>query len=161
MNDLEAIREAVALPLLRKDFIVDPIQIIEARAHGADAILIIMAALSDAEAIDFEQTAHALGMDALIEVHNEEELERALTLSSPLLGINNRDLTRMVTELTVTERLSHLIPPDKHVISESGVKTPGDIIRLKKSNAHRFLIGESLMKQPQRVDFVRALATAK
>ena len=161
LSDLEAIRAAVSLPLLRKDFIVDPIQIIQARAHGADAILIIMAALSDEEAARFEASAHRHGMDALIEVHNEEELERALKLSSPLLGINNRDLTRMVTDLTVTERLSAFIPTEKHLISESGVKTPADIKRLKKSNAHRFLIGESLMKQAQRVDFVRALSTAK
>jgi len=161
LADLEAIRAAVSLPLLRKDFMVDSIQIVEARAHGADAILIIMAALGDEEAHRFEQTAHDLGMDALIEVHNETELERALRLKSPLLGVNNRDLTRMVTDLSVTERLSQLVPAGKHLVSESGVKTPEDISRLRKSGAERFLIGESLMKQALRPMAVRDLVTAK
>lgn len=159
--DLEAIGAAVSLPLLRKDFIVDPIQITQARAYGADAILVIMAALTDDEAAIFEDTARALGMDVLIEVHNEEELERAAKLSSPLLGINNRDLTRMVTDLGVTERLSKLVPAGKHLVSESGVKTPADILRLRKSGAQRFLIGESLMKQTRRIEFVRALNSVK
>lgn len=161
MADLEAIRKAVSLPILRKDFMVDPIQIVEARAHGADAILIIMAALTDDEAQSFEATAHSLGMDALIEVHNEAELDRALRLSSPLLGVNNRDLTRMITDLSVTERLSTLIPAGKHLISESGIKTRADISRLRKCGAHRFLIGESLMKQACRADAVRDLVNAK
>ena len=161
LDDLEAIRKAVSLPLLRKDFMVDAIQIIEARAHGADAILIIMAALSDDDAHLLEETAYEMGMDALIEVHNETELERALSLKSPLLGINNRDLTRMVTDLSVTERLSKLIPAGKHLVSESGVKTPADISRLRKSGAERFLIGESLMKQAKRSKAVRDLVTAK
>lgn len=161
LSDLEAIRAGVSLPLLRKDFMVDPIQIVEARAHGADAILIIMAALTDDQAHEFEDTAHALNMDALIEVHNEAELERALKLKSSLLGINNRDLTRMVTDLSVTERLSPLIPAEKHLVSESGVKTPADISRLRKTGAKRFLIGESLMKQVKRAESVRALTSAK
>jgi len=161
LNDLEAIRAAVSIPLLRKDFMVDPIQIIEGRAHGADAILIIMAALSDDEAAGFEATAHELGMDALIEVHTEDELNRALKLKSPLLGINNRDLTRMVTDLSVTERLSGLIPLDRHLVSESGVKTPDDISRLRKCGAQRFLIGESLMKQSSRTQSVQELVKAK
>lgn len=160
LKDLEAIRKAVTMPLLRKDFIVDPIQIFEARAYGADAILIIMSALTDDHAALFEDTAHSLGMDALIEVHNETELERALKMKSPLLGINNRDLTRMVTDLSVTERLSKRVPADRHLISESGVKTPEDIIRLGKSGAQRFLIGESLMKQANRVETVQALVSA-
>lgn len=161
IEDLNAIQSAVALPLLRKDFIVDPIQIIEARAHGADAILIIMAALTDEEALLFEETACEHGMDVLIEVHNEAELERALNLKSPLLGINNRDLTRMVTDLSVTERLSRIIPVGKHLVSESGVKTPEDLSRLRKAGAKRFLIGESLMKQTERTTAVRALLTAR
>lgn len=161
LSDLETIGKHVSIPLLRKDFIVDPLQIIEARAYGADAILIIMAALSDDEAATFEATAHALGMDALIEVHTEEELFRALKLKSPLLGINNRDLTRMVTDLSVTERLSALVPADRHMISESGVKTPEDISRLRKCGAQRFLIGESLMKQTARTELVRGLVEAK
>ena len=161
LADLEAVREAVSLPILRKDFIVDTIQIYEARAYGADAILIIMAALSDEHAALFEKTAHGLGMDALIEVHNEDELARASKLSSPLLGINNRDLTKMVTDLSVTERLSKLVPESKHLVSESGVKTPEDIIRLRGAGASRFLIGESLMKQDDRTAAVKALANAR
>lgn len=160
LSDLEAVRAAVSLPILRKDFIIDTIQIHEARAYGADAILIIMAALSDDHAALFEETAHALGMDALIEVHNEDELARALKLKSPLLGINNRDLTKMVTDLSVTERLSKLVPEGRHLVSESGVKTPDDIVRLRRAGASRFLIGESLMKQNQRTAAVGALADA-
>lgn len=160
LKDLETIRNAVSMPLLRKDFIVDPIQITEARAYGADAILIIMAALTDDHAAIFEDTANSLGMDALIEVHNEEELERALKLKSQLLGINNRDLTRMTTDLSVTERLSKLVPADRHLISESGVKTSEDIMRLRAAGAQRFLIGESLMKQADRSASVRALVSA-
>lgn len=161
LADLEAIRDAVSIPLLRKDFMIDPIQVVEARAHGADAILIIMAALDDDLAADLEATAHELGMDALIEVHNEAELERGLKLASPLLGINNRDLTRMVTDLSVTERLSALVPSEKHLISESGVKTPADVSRLRGAGARRFLIGESLMKQGARIEAVQALVAAK
>lgn len=161
LEDLKAIRAAVSLPILRKDFIIDPIQIIEARANGADAILIIMGAVTDAEATEFENTAHSLGMDALIEVHDEDELARAAGLKSPLLGINNRDLTRMVTDLAITERLSKLVPTGKAIISESGVRTPDDISRLRACGAHRFLIGESLMKQDIRTQSVQALATAR
>jgi len=161
LNDLKAIRATVALPLLRKDFMVDPIQVAEARAHGADAVLIIMAALDDALAGVLEALALDLGMDALIEVHNEAELDRALNLRSPLIGINNRDLTRMETDLAVTERLARLVPDDRVLVSESGVKTPADIARLKASGAHRFLIGESLMKQAVRTKAVHALATAE
>lgn len=161
LGDLKAIRAAVSLPILRKDFIIDPIQIVEARAHGADAILIIMAALSDAEAQEFEALAFSLGMDALIEAHNEDELTRALTLKSPLLGINNRDLTRMVTDLSVTEQLSKLIPPAKHLVSESGIRTPDDISRLRNTAARRYLIGENLMKSTQRIQSVRELVAAR
>lgn len=161
LADLEAIRAAVSLPILRKDFIVDPIQIVEARAHGADAILIIIGAVSDAQAREFEACATELGMDALVEVHDETELERALLLKSDLLGINNRDLTRMVTDLSVTERLSRLVPPEKHLISESGVKTARDISRLRRCGAHRFLIGESLMKQVDRQGAVLDLVGAR
>ncbi len=160
LSDLEAIRAAVSLPLLRKDFMIDPIQIAQARAHGADAILIIMAAVSDSLASDLESTALEQGMDALIEVHNEAELERALALTSPLLGINNRDLTTMTTDLSVTAQLSALIPPDRQLISESGVKTPEDIKVLQKSQARRFLIGESLMKQENRAQAVENLRMA-
>ena len=160
LSDLEAIRAAVALPLLRKDFIIDPIQVAQARAFGADAVLIIMAAVSDELAQDLENTALEQGIDALIEVHNEAELERALALSSPLLGINNRDLSTMTTDLAVTARLAPLVPKDKHLVSESGVKTPEDIELLKQSGARRFLIGESLMKQEERISQIATLLTA-
>ncbi len=160
LADLEAIRASVELPLLRKDFMIDPIQVAQARAFGADAVLIIMAAVSDELAQDLENTAREQGMDALIEVHNEAELERALALSSPLLGINNRDLTAMTTDLSVTARLASLIPANKHLIAESGVRTPEDIAFLKQSGARRFLIGESLMKQSDRIQAVKSLVTA-
>ena len=139
---------------------IDPIQVAQARAFGADAILIIMAAVSNELARDLESTAMEQGMDALIEVHNEAELERALALSSPLLGINNRNLTTMTTDLSVTARLSALVPDDRQLIAESGVKTPEDIKLLQKSNARRFLIGESLMKQDNRAQAVENLRTA-
>ncbi len=160
LSDLLAIKDAVSIPLLRKDFIIDPIQIIEARAHGADAILIIMAAVDNALANDLLSAAHEFKMDALIEVHNEDELERAMRLRGGLLGINNRDLTKMSTDLSVTERLSKLIPKNTPIVSESGVKTPEDIIRLRKSGAQRFLIGESLMLSNRRKSLVSELKQA-
>lgn len=160
LKDLETIRQSVSLPLLRKDFMIDPIQIYEARAHGADAILIIMAAVTDALAGELLSAASDFDMDALIEVHNEDELERALTLPNGLLGINNRDLTKMTTDLTVTERLSELIPTDRPIIAESGVKTAEDIIRLRGANAKRFLIGESLMLSNRRKSLVSELKQA-
>lgn len=160
LADLEAIRSAVSLPLLRKDFMIDPIQVAQARAFGADAILIIMAAVSDELARDLESTATEQGMDALVEVHNETELERALSLSSQLLGINNRNLTTMTTDLSVTARLAPMVPDSKFLVSESGVKTPDDINVLKKSGARRFLIGESLMRQSDRTKAVENLRKA-
>ena len=160
LSDIAAIKSRVGLPVLRKDFMIDPLQIIEARAHNADAILIIMAALDDALAQELAQTAIDYQLDILVEVHNEEELERALPLPAHLFGINNRDLTRMVTDLSVTERLSNMVPDDRALVSESGIKTPADITRLRKTGAHRFLIGESLMKQDDRQDAVRALRIA-
>ena len=161
LEDFAKIRNAVALPMLRKDFMIDPIQILEARAHGADAILIIMAALDNSQAEELETAALSCGMDALIEVHNEDELERAMTLRSSLLGINNRDLTRMTTDLSVTERLANMIRDEKHLVSESGIKTPQDISRLRNVGAKRYLIGENLMKSSDRVQAVRALLTAQ
>ena len=160
LSDLRAIREAVSLPLLRKDFMLDPLQVLEARANGADAILVIMAAVGDNLARDLCETANALGMDALIEVHNQLELERAMPLPSHLIGINNRDLTQMTTDLSVTEVLSERIPADKHLISESGVKTASDITRLRTVGARRFLIGESLMLTSNRSAMVSLLRLA-
>lgn len=160
LEDLRLIKKTVDIPILRKDFMIDPIQIVEARANGADAILIIMAAVDDVCAKDLSATAYDLNMDALIEVHNEEELDRALKLSIGLLGINNRDLTEMKTNLSVTERLSKLVPDNIAFVSESGVKTEDDISRLKKSGAHRFLIGESLMLANERKQMVSQLKLA-
>jgi len=160
ISDLEAIRAAVALPLLRKDFMIDPLQVLEARAYGADAILIIMAALSDEQAHELAQVAAALHMDTLVEVHNADELDRALMFPSSLIGVNNRDLTKMSTDLGVTETLAPSIPAGTPFVSESGVKTPEDIIRLRTAKARRFLIGESLMKSENRPKMVESLRKA-
>ena len=145
-----AARAAVSLPVLRKDFMVDPWQIVESRALGADCILLIMAALSDAQAAEMEAAALQLGMDVLVEVHDEEEFDRALALKSPLLGVNNRNLKTMKTNLATTERLAAKLPQGpqgKVLVAESGLKTPADLARMAKCGARRFLIGESLMRQ--------------
>lgn len=157
LSDLEAIREAVSLPLLRKDFMVDPLQVIEARAFGADAVLIIMAAVDNALAADLAAAADAYDMDAIVEVHDRGELDRALDLPCALLGINNRDLTRMTTDLAVTEALAAHVPDGRDLISESGISQCGDIARLRPTGARRFLIGESLMKRDDRKDAVHSL----
>ncbi|KAF0223752.1 MAG: indole-3-glycerol phosphate [Rhodospirillaceae bacterium] len=141
-------RSAVDLPVIRKDFMVDPYQIVESRALGADCILLIVAALTDAELSNMEDIALGYGMDVLIEVHDEAELERALKLKSKLIGVNNRDLKIMKTDLGTTERLAPLIPADRQLICESGVDSPADIKRMINAGAKRFLIGESLMKRP-------------
>ena len=145
---LSAARAAVRLPVLRKDFIVDRYQIVEARAAGADAILLIMAALDDDEAAGFERCANDLGMDVLVEVHDERELDRALGLASCLIGVNNRDLKTLRVDLSTTERLSRFIPENRMLVCESGIGTPADIARMKLAGAGCFLVGESLMRQP-------------
>ena len=144
---LRAARAAVSLPALRKDFMLDPYQIIEARALGADCILLILAALDDTEATELEAAAQVLGMDVLIEVHDEAELERALRLKSPLLGVNNRNLKTMATDLATTERLAAMVPDDLMLVCESGLNTPKDLARMAAIGARCFLIGEALMRQ--------------
>ena len=145
---LAAARQAVPLPALRKDFIIDPWQIGESRALGADCILLIMACLDDGLAAELEDAAFALGMDVLLEVHDAAELDRALRLRSPLLGINNRNLKTMITDVATTETLAARIPADRDLVAESGLRTPADLARMARAGARRFLIGESLMRQP-------------
>ncbi len=144
---LIAARDACALPVLRKDFMVDPWQVAEARAIGADAILIIVAALSDAQMAEIEAAAVERGMDVLVEVHNEDEMMRASALKSRLIGVNNRDLKRFVTDIAITERLAPLAPAGTLLVSESGIAGHADLERLSRCGARTFLVGESLMRQ--------------
>ncbi|UWQ16620.1 indole-3-glycerol phosphate synthase TrpC [Jannaschia sp. M317] len=154
---LIAARAAVDLPVLRKDFLYDPWQVAESRSLGADCILIIMASVSDEQAAELEAAAFDWGMDALIEVHNQDELERAARLKSPLLGINNRDLNTFVTDLQVTRDLSRRAPEDRLLISESGLFAPDDLSDMARHGARCFLIGESLMRQDDVATATRAL----
>ena len=165
LDDMISVRNAIAIPVLRKDFMVDPIQIVEARAAGADAILIIMAAVDDALARELHATADELGMSVLLEAHDEAELVRALGLPSPLIGVNNRNLRTFTTDLAVTEQLADLLPDPARagriLISESGVKTVGDVTRLRACGARGFLIGESLMRAENAAESVRLLVGAR
>jgi indole-3-glycerol phosphate synthase len=151
-------RAAVDLPVLRKDFMLTPYQIAESRALGADCILIIMAALGDAQARELEDAAFGYGMDVLVEVHDEDELARALkALTSPLIGVNNRNLKTLTTDLGITEQLADLLPPGKTLVSESGLTGPADLARMARAGARCFLVGESLMRQPDVAAATRVL----
>lgn len=154
---LMAARAAVDLPVLRKDFMVDPYQIVEARAIGADCVLLIMAALDDAMAGEFESVAREHGLDVLVEVHDEAELARALHLATPLIGINNRNLKTLSTDLATTERLAPMVPKDRLLICESGLYSRADLDRMAAVGAHCFLVGTALMRTPDVAAATRAL----
>ncbi len=154
---LIAARAACPLPVLRKDFMVDPWQVAEARAIGADAILIVVAALDDAAMAEIETAAIEHGMDVLVEVHNEVEMDRAARLKSRLIGVNNRDLKRFVTDLAVTERLAPLAPAGTLLVGESGIANHADCLRLANTGVRTFLVGESLMRQDDVAAATRAL----
>ncbi|MHA1524021.1 MAG: indole-3-glycerol phosphate synthase TrpC [Alphaproteobacteria bacterium] len=158
---LSAARRACSLPMLRKDFMFDPYQVVEARALGADCILIIMAAVTDTEAWMLADAAREWKLDVLIEVHNEAELERALSLNPTLLGINNRNLKTFETALETTEHLVPQVPASQRagltLISESGIFSPGDLARLKQAGVSAYLVGESLMRQPNVTSATRTL----
>lgn len=142
-----AARAVTALPVLRKDFTLDPYQVVEARSLGADAVLLIIAALSDTQAAELEALAHGLGLDVLIEVHDEAELDRALRLRSPLIGVNNRNLKTLEVDLSTTERLARRLPADRLMVCESGIGSNSDLERMWATGARCFLVGESLMRQ--------------
>lgn len=155
--DLVAARAACTLPVLRKDFIIDPWQIREARALGADAILLIAAALDSAQLQMLEQTAHDLGMSVLVEIHHESELDAALALQTPLIGINNRDLKTFRVDLQTSITLAQRIPAERIVVAESGIHSPDDVARLRQQNINAFLVGEAFMRTANPGDALGAL----
>jgi len=154
---LTAARDAVAIPALRKEFLVDPWQVAESRALGADAILVILAMVDDGLAAELMAEATRLGMDALVETHDEAELDRAVALGAGLIGVNNRDLRTFVTDLGITERLATRVPSDALLVTESGIFTPQDAARLEAAGARAMLVGESLMRQADVEAATRAL----
>ncbi|HEY6007932.1 MAG TPA: indole-3-glycerol phosphate synthase TrpC [Geobacteraceae bacterium] len=147
LSFLPLLRETVRLPLLRKDFLYDPYQLYEARVAGADAVLLIAAMLDLPQLRDLAALARELGLDVLLEVHDEQELEMALRVNVELIGINNRNLRTFVTDLGTTERLARLVPGDRLVVAESGINSRADVVRLQQSGARAFLVGESLMRE--------------
>ena len=159
-NDLRAARSACGLPVLRKDFLVDPYQVFEARLWGADCVLLIVAALADAQMQELEATAMALCMDVLVEVHDGEELERALRLRTPLVGINNRNLHTFETRLRTTIDLLERVPADKFLVTESGILQALDVQLMQDHGVNAFLVGEAMMRQPDPGQALQALFKA-
>jgi len=152
-------RAAVKLPTLRKDFMIDPYQVVEARALGADCILLIMACLDDQLAAELARLAHLYGMDVLVEVHDGDELERALQIDGDLVGVNNRNLKTLAVDLATTEQLAPKVPKDRVLVAESGLGSPADLARMSKVGASAFLIGESFMRKPDVEAAVREILT--
>ncbi len=159
-EDLKAARAACDLPVLRKDFLLDPWQVFESRAMGADAVLLIMACLSDDQARELEAIARGLDMAVLAEVHNRAELDRALGLQTRLIGVNNRDLRTLVTDLATAEALVPLIPPDRLPVAESGLRGPEDVRRMAAAGARCLLVGEHLLRQPDVAAAARSFVEA-
>lgn len=154
-------RAATGLPVLRKDFMIDPYQIVEARALGADCVLLIMACLDDALAAELARLAHRWGMDVLVEVHDAAELDRALGIDGDLVGVNNRNLKTLAVDLATTEQLAPRVPKDRVVVAESGLGSPADLARMAKVGASAFLIGESFMRKPDVEAAVREILVRK
>jgi indole-3-glycerol phosphate synthase len=161
LADLEAVRASVDLPVLRKDFAVDEYQIYEARAHGADAVLLIVRILSDVQLRDYLALARSLGLGALAEVHDLAELDRALGASAPIIGINNRNLADFTVSLETTERLAPYIPSDKIIVAESGILTRADVECVARVGAHAVLVGEALVRSEDAATKVKELAGVK
>lgn len=155
--DLQTARAAVGMPALRKDFMLDPYQIVEARTLGADCVLLILAAIDDTLARELADVAGALGMDVLTEVHSQPEMERAVSLGAKMIGINNRDLSSLRVDLATTEHLAPLAPPGTLLVGESGIANRADLDRLSQAGVHCFLVGESLMRQADPAAAVRSL----
>ena len=157
MSDLAIVHDAVTIPVLRKDFIIDRLQITQAVAGGADAILLIAAALTFSELLSLSEAAAGMNLDTLVEVHNEEELSRAIEVGAKIIGINNRDLTTFEVDLSVTEELSELVPAEVVLVSESGYKTVDDVRRAHQCGVDAILVGEALMRGDVTIDQLRAV----